>query len=206
MLQKRKKSRPCSKTDRGGRPWAHTGANRATVRRAGIDSTPAHARTALSEALTELRRLTRDPLSDGVEQALANLVGAPIRSDFGVDTVRRLRQWSAEHQRVAIELEAAARCCRLVEREINQRVDALLDESPARTRRQLKQIFRRGRPGSRPAGDAPERVWPEPFAPKPLIPEPLVPHQAEPGPMPEPGSMLSLVRCRCRCRRRPKPT
>ena len=107
-----------------------------------------------------------------------------------MDTVRRLRQWSAEHQRVAIELEAAARCCRLVEREINQRVDALLDESPARTRRQLKQIFRRGRPGSRPAGDAPERVWPEPFAPKPLIPEPLVPHQAEPGPMPEPGSML----------------
>jgi DNA-binding SARP family transcriptional activator len=160
-----------------------------TVRSAGIDSTPAHARTALSEALTELRRLTRDPLSDGVEQALADLVGAPIRSDFGVDTVRRLRQWSAEHQRVAIELEAAARCCRLVEREINQRVDALLDESPARTRRQLKQIFRRGRPGSRPAGDASERVWPEPFAPKLLIAEPPVPHQAEPGPMLEPGSM-----------------
>ena len=156
-------------------------------RHAGTDSTPAQARTALSEALTELRRLTRDPLSDGVEQALADLADVPIRSGFGVDTVRRLRQWSAEHQRVAIELEAAARCCRLVEREINQRVDALLEESPARTRRQLKQMFRRGRPGSRPAEDAPERVWPEPFALKPLIPEPLVPHQADPGPMPEPG-------------------
>jgi len=43
-----------------------------------------------------------------------------------VDTVRKLRHWSAGHQRVAIELETAARCCRLVEREISQRVDELL--------------------------------------------------------------------------------
>src|SRR5438034_78352 len=120
------------------------------IRHAGTNSTPAEARTALSEALTELRRLTRDPVFDGVERALADLGGTPIGSEFGVDTVRKLRQWSAEHQRVAIELEAAAHCCRRVEREINQRVDALLDAPPAKTRRQLKEIFRRGRPGSRP--------------------------------------------------------
>ena len=106
----------------GGEPRA--------ARRAGDDDTPAHARTALSEALAELRRLTRDPLFDGFERALADLGNAPTGSDFGVDTVRKLRLFSAEHQRVAIELEAAARCCRLVEREINQRADALL-EAPA---------------------------------------------------------------------------
>lgn len=43
-----------------------------------------------------------------------------------MDTVHKLRDLSAAHERVAIELEAAARCCRLVEREINQRIDALL--------------------------------------------------------------------------------
>ena len=44
-------------------------------------------RTALSEALTELRRLTRDPLFDGVERALASLGSAPIEPEFAVDTV-----------------------------------------------------------------------------------------------------------------------
>lgn len=122
-----------------------------TGRHIGVDSTPAQASTALSEALAELRRLTRDPLFDEVERALADLGGAPIGLEFGVDTVRMLRQWSAEHQRVAIELEAAARCCRLVEREINQRVDALLEVPPARTRRRagpLREILRRGRTAS----------------------------------------------------------
>ena len=70
---------------------------------------------------------TQDSLFDGLERALADLGNAPIGSDFGVDTVRKLRHWSSEHQRVAIELEAAARCCRLVEREIAQQVDALLE-------------------------------------------------------------------------------
>ena len=99
----------------------------------GDNNASARARTALSEALAELRRLTQDPLFDGVERALANLGNAPIEPGFGVDSVRRLQQWSAEHQRIAIELEAAARCCRLAEGEINQRVDALLETSPATT-------------------------------------------------------------------------
>ncbi len=130
-------------------------------RRSGDDSTPAQARITLSEALTELRRLTQDPLFDGFERALADLGNAPTGSDFGVDTVRKLRLWSAEHQRVAIELEAAARCCRLVERQINERADALLEVSAAKTRRrtgQLREIFRRGRAGSRSVA---ERVEPE---------------------------------------------
>ena len=119
-----------------------------TARHAGEDSTPAQAQAALSEALTELRRLTQNPLFDGFERALADLGNAPTGSDFSVDTVRKLLLWSAEHQRVAIELEAAARCCRLIEREINQRADALLELSAAKTRRrtgQFREIFRRGR-------------------------------------------------------------
>jgi hypothetical protein len=131
-----------------------------TIRHAGINSTPAQARTALSEALTELRRLTGDSLFGEVERALADLGSAPIGSESGVDAVRTLRQWSAEHQRVAIELEAAARCCRLVEREINQRVDALLDMPSAMTRRRagpLRELLRRGRAARRPPRKKPGR-------------------------------------------------
>ena len=141
----------------GGEPRA--------ARHGGGDNTSARAPTALSEALTELRRLTQDTLFDGLERALADLGNAPIGSDFGVDTVRKLRHWSSEHQRVAIELEAAARCCRLVEREMNQRVDALLEKSAARTRRrtgQFREIFRRGRLGTRPVAESAEPVAPEP--------------------------------------------
>jgi DNA-binding SARP family transcriptional activator len=82
----------------------------------------------------------------------------------------------AEHERIAIELEAAAHCCRLVEREIKQRVDALLavwegqlsatrgpdqEAPPAITRRRssrdgwLGEIFRRGRADSRSPGERP---------------------------------------------------
>jgi DNA-binding SARP family transcriptional activator len=125
----------------------------------------AQARTALSEALTELRRLTQDPHFDGSERALADLGVAPIGSGFGVDAVRKLRQWSAEYQRVAIELDAAARYCRLVEREINQRVDALLETASARTGRRtgtLRDFLRRGRAASRPVTRRAEPVTSEP--------------------------------------------
>lgn len=84
------------------------------------------ARTELTEALAELRRLIQDPSLDRLERTLADLGQAPTESNVGVDTVRKLRHWSAGHQRVATELETAARCCRLVEREISQRVDELL--------------------------------------------------------------------------------
>ena len=123
------------------------GAEWGTAQR-GNNNASARARAALSEALAELRRLIQDPLFDGVERALASLGNTPIEPEFAVETVRRLQQWSAEHQRVAIELEAAARCCRLVEREIAQQVDALPERPSAKTKRrtgQLREMFRRGR-------------------------------------------------------------
>jgi DNA-binding SARP family transcriptional activator len=86
----------------------------------------ARAHAVLTEAWTVLSRLTQDPLFDRIDGAVADLVNAPISSHADLNTVHKLRDLSAEHQRVAIELEAAARCCRLVEREINERVDALL--------------------------------------------------------------------------------
>jgi hypothetical protein len=102
-----------------------------------------------------------------VERALASLGNTPIEPEFGVETVRRLQQWSAEHQRVAIELEAAARCCRLVVREITQQVDALLERPSAKTKRrtgQLREMFRRGRVGSQPAEE-----WREPAVREPEL-------------------------------------
>ena len=82
----------------------------------------------------------------------------------------------AGHQRVATELETAARCCRLVEREISQRVDELLagqKEQPStapeyfadtpsaeispRTSlaNRLREIFRRNADSRRPAETEP---------------------------------------------------
>ncbi len=162
-----------------------------TSRRGGNDGAPASDRPALSEALTELRRLTRDPLFDGFEQTLTDLGNALTGSDFSVDTVRRLRLWSAEHQRVAIELEAAARCCRLVEREINQRVDALLEASAAKSRRragQLREMFRRGRSGPRPVAERPEPAVPGPgpvLVPVPAPPAPAAGYPAPAAAVPE---------------------
>jgi DNA-binding SARP family transcriptional activator len=89
-------------------------------------NTPPLARTELTEVLAELRRLTQDPFLDRLERSLADLGQALTESNVGVDTVRKLRHWSAGHQRIATELETAARCCRLIEREISQRVDDLL--------------------------------------------------------------------------------
>jgi DNA-binding SARP family transcriptional activator len=142
------------------------GAEWGTAQR-GNNNAPARPRTALSEALAELRRLTQDPLFDGVERALASLGNTPIEPEFAVETVRRLQQWSAEHQRVAIELEAAARCCRLVVREITQQLDALLERPSAKTKRrtgQLREMFRRGRVGSQPAEE-----WREPAVCEPEL-------------------------------------
>jgi DNA-binding SARP family transcriptional activator len=141
--------------------------------RPGIDDVRlAGARSGLSEAVAELQRLISDPLFRATGRALADLGGAPGGSGVSIETVRMLRQWRAEHLRVADELEIAARRCRLVEAEIGQRIDALLagwdrepesagahDQvmSPADTQRRngrdgwLREIFRR---------DHADRDWP----------------------------------------------
>jgi len=171
-------------------------------RREPDDNALARAQAALTEALTELSRLTQDPFFDKIDGVVADLVNAPASSRAGLDTVHKLRDLSAEHQRIAIELEAAAHCCRLVEREIKQRVDALLagwdgplsaprgnvpEAQPAITARRtgrdgwLSEIFRRGRAGSRPAGERPapvtrereHRAAPLPRAPMSPDPEPV---------------------------------
>lgn len=128
---------------------------------AGVDNNAiARARTGLTQTLAELGRLTRDPFSGVVARVLADLDNVTAESDASVDTVRRLQHCSAEHQRVAIELEAAARYCRLLEQEINQRVDGLLagrkeNALPANPRSNishpgwLSKILRRGSPAPR---------------------------------------------------------
>ena len=156
--------------------------------RPGVDrNTTPLARTELTEALAELRRLIQDPSLDRLERTLADLGQAPTESNVGVDTVRKLRHWSAGHQRVATELETAARCCRLVEREISQRVDELLagqkealsvapeyladtpsaDLSPRTSlANRLREIFRRSADSRRPAMSI------DRFA-KPIVPTPV---------------------------------
>jgi DNA-binding SARP family transcriptional activator len=147
------------------------------------------ARPELTEALAELRRLTQDPFFDGLERVLADLDQAPTESNVGVDTVRKLRHWSAGHQRVAIELEAAARWCRLIEREVSRRVDELLasgkEELPAGLEQfadapstntsprpslanRFREIFRRSA-GSRPPEETTDPVASEQTPPLPKL-------------------------------------
>ena len=79
----------------------------------------------LNEAVTELRRLTRGQLFEALE-SLADVEDIRGASGVSVENVRRLRMWGAEHLRLASELEAAARCCRLIEQELSLRIDATL--------------------------------------------------------------------------------
>lgn len=113
----------------------------------------------VSVALAELRQLAREPLFADVESALLTLgrdTGG--RDGSGLDAVRQLRQRSAEYQRAARGLEAAARRCRLVEREINQHVDAVLSEDNKGLAGQFRDIFRRNRSGARNPARRPEPV------------------------------------------------
>jgi DNA-binding SARP family transcriptional activator len=76
----------------------------------------------LSKAVTELRRLTQDQLF----RAPGRLTDVDDISSLNGDTVPRLPNWSAEHVRTVAELEAAVRCCRLIEHELRQQLDVLL--------------------------------------------------------------------------------
>jgi SARP family transcriptional regulator, regulator of embCAB operon len=83
------------------------------------------ARDRLDEAVTELRRLTQGELFQALER-LADVEDIGGVSSVSVESVRRLRVWGAEHLRLAAELEAAARCCRLIEQELSRQIDATL--------------------------------------------------------------------------------
>jgi DNA-binding SARP family transcriptional activator len=123
----------------------------------------------VSVALAELRQLAREPVFADVERALLALgQGADGHPGSGLDAVRRLRQRSAEYQRAALGLEAAARCCRLVEREINQHADAILSENNKGLTGQFRDIFRRTRSAARNSArrqePIPDSLRPEPAA------------------------------------------
>jgi len=144
------------------------------------DNALTRAQAALTEALTELSRLAQDPLFARVDDVVSMLANLPAGSQIDLDTVHRLRDLSAGHQRVAIELEAAARCCRLVEREMSNRVDVLLTgwneeisvtlgnkgAQPTIAKRRIgrdgwfSEIFHRGRSDSRHSGHGPPPVAP----------------------------------------------
>ena len=166
------------------------------------DNALTRAQAALTGALTELSLLTQDPLFYRAGSVVADLANAPARSPIALNTVHKLRDLGVEHQRVAIELEAAARCCRLVEREMNKRVDALLagwevelsatggDDpaaQPAITRHNtgrdgwLGTIFHRGRVGPRRSAEGLAQVTRE--HEHPPAPPPTAPMTPEPGPM-----------------------
>src|SRR5215468_2465442 len=83
------------------------------------------ARDRLDEAVTELRRLTQGQLFQALER-LADVKDIRGASGVSVESVRRLRVWGAEYLRLAAELEAAARCCRLIEQELNRHIDETL--------------------------------------------------------------------------------
>src|SRR5262252_9047694 len=105
---------------------AHRDHRRARHRAAVTEGQRGGARTGLTEAIAELRRLAQDPFLRSVERALADPGDAPAGSGARIDAVRALRRWGTEYLRVADELETAARSCRLVEREIGERIDAFL--------------------------------------------------------------------------------
>ncbi len=161
------------------------------------DNALTRAKAALTEALTELSRLTQDPIFTRADDAVANVANVQTGAPVDLDTVHKLRDLSAGHQRVAIELEAAAQYCRLVEREISKRVDALLaggDQEglspasadsgnaalapapPSNARRRLGrdgwlgEIFHRGRTDSPQLAEGPEPVTQDP--PLPPFPPP----------------------------------
>jgi DNA-binding SARP family transcriptional activator len=82
----------------------------------------------LAEAVTELQRLTRGQLFQAQER-LADVEDIRSASSVSVESVRRLRVWGADYLRLATEFEAAARCCRLIEDELNRTIDANLADS-----------------------------------------------------------------------------
>ena len=83
------------------------------------------ARGRLNEAVMELRRLTEDELFQAVER-LSDVEDISGAANISLESVRRIRLWSAGYLHLAAELEAAARCCRLIEQELRRQVDVPL--------------------------------------------------------------------------------
>jgi len=151
------------------------------------DGRPDTARSRLTGAVSELRRLTQDQLIQTVERLLTDFGQAATGSSIGVEDARRLKLRRAEYLHVAAELEAAAYCCRVIERELGPWIDALLADSEGQlaTTGQyhagvptvdihrslngwLREIFRWGRTSRAQAIDGPLHALPE-LRPLPLM-------------------------------------
>lgn len=85
----------------------------------------ASSRDKLNEAVTELRRLANAQLLQSMEH-LCDINGISGDESTSGESVRRFLLWSAGCLRLAAELEAAARCCRLIEQELRQQIDQVL--------------------------------------------------------------------------------
>lgn len=83
----------------------------------------------LYDAVCELRAVAASQLLQRLERLAedGSLRGPP---GVSVENVRKLRLRSAEHLCLAAELEAAARCCRIIEQELREQIDGLLTGSP----------------------------------------------------------------------------
>src|SRR5215469_4363939 len=82
----------------------------------------------LIAAVSELRHLTENRLSEAIKSVLAYLEDAAEYSGADIETVHRLRIWRADSVRLAAELDAAARSFHLIERELGRRIDAAIDD------------------------------------------------------------------------------
>jgi DNA-binding SARP family transcriptional activator len=109
----------------GGTMARHRSESRAWSSARAGDGLADAARGRLATAVTELRRLTQDQLFQALNQ-LADVDDAGGDYQVGAGRVRRLQGWTAEQSRVAAELEAAVRCCRLIEEELREQFDMLL--------------------------------------------------------------------------------
>jgi DNA-binding SARP family transcriptional activator len=176
----------------------HRGGKHASHHPGANDGPEAGARAGLAGAVTELRRLTQKPAFQDAERMLSDLDNSPGGSGVGIEAVHALQRWGAEYLRVADELEAAARCCRLVEQEIGQRIEAFLagwarqletarmheQDGPAGPRRRsgrdgwFRELLRRGRTDQERLEDAPMAISPERGIPpivRPVTPPRLLP-------------------------------
>jgi DNA-binding SARP family transcriptional activator len=83
------------------------------------------ARDRLSSAVTELRRLTQDQLFRALGRQ-TDVDDIRSVSSLNGESVTGLPDWGSEQVRTVAELEAAIRCCRLIEQELRQQRDVFL--------------------------------------------------------------------------------
>jgi DNA-binding SARP family transcriptional activator len=106
----------------------------------------------LAGAVSEVRHLTEDRLSQAVEGVLADLGNAVERTSSGIEAVQKLRMWRADYLHLAAELDAAARSFRLIERGLGRRIDAAIADWERRFEAAIPGTTARPAPSTGPDG------------------------------------------------------